>query len=245
MIQKNIFVTFGTENYYKQVTRISFEAKQLNIFDSVVNFNDKDLMNDSNFRSKHSDFIINKRNIRGFGFWVWKPYIIKDTLGKMKENDILIYMDSGCTINENGKERIFEYIKMLNSEDNCGILSFQLNHLPEIKYTKRALLSYLETNVDDMRSGQCMATVVIIKKNAHSINIINEWYRIASIENLINDDEGPDKEYKIFIDHRHDQSIYSLLVKKYGSIKIPDETYFAPDWRKGKDYPFWATRIRN
>jgi hypothetical protein len=160
----------------------------------------------------------------------------------MNENDILIYMDSGCAINQNGKKRIFEYIDMLNSSDKCGILSFQMDHLPEIKYTKNGLLSYLETNVNDMMTGQCMATVVVLKKNNHSVHVVNEWFRIASIPSMIND--TTQKENDLYIAHRHDQSILSLLVKKYGSIKIPDETYFAPDWSRGINYPFWAVRER-
>ena len=116
--------------------------------------------------------------------------------------------------------------------------------LPEIKYTKRDLLTYLDVPVEDMKSGQCMATVIIMRKGEHSMSVVNKWNELASIRELINDKRNLE-EYKFFIDHRHDQSIYSLLVKKYGSIKIPDETYFEPHWLvNGNKYPFWATRIR-
>jgi hypothetical protein len=87
-----------------------------------------------------------------------------------------------------------------------------------------------------------MATVVVLKKNNHSVHVVNEWFRIASIPSMIND--TTQKENDLYIAHRHDQSILSLLVKKYGSIKIPDETYFAPDWSRGINYPFWAVRER-
>lgn len=245
MKQNIVLVTFGNDKYHKQVERISLEANKMNIFDSIISLTEKELFNDANFCKDNRDFVLDKMNSRGFGYWVWKPYIIMDTLGKLNENDILIYIDSGCTINANGRQRILEYVDMLNNNKEYGVLSFQLSHLPEIKYTKRALFTFLKTDYDDMRSGQCMATVIIMKKNTHSLKLVNEWYRIASIRNLINDDKGCNKEYKLFIDHRHDQSIYSLLVKKHGSIKIADETYFFPDWTKGKKYPFWSTRIRD
>ena len=35
---------------------------------------------------------------RGGGYWVWKPWIIVDTLRQMKENDVLVYVDSGQTV---------------------------------------------------------------------------------------------------------------------------------------------------
>ena len=116
--------------------------------------------------------------------------------------------------------------------------------LPEIKYSKKVLMTYLDVNTEDMRSGQCMATVIIMRKGAHSLSVVNKWYNLASICDLINDKHSLNED-KLFIDHRHDQSIFSLLVKQFGSIKIPDETYFEPHWiEKGKNYPFWATRIR-
>jgi hypothetical protein len=78
----------------------------------------------------------------------------------------------------------------------------------------------------------------IIKKNQHSVKIINEWVNHMKYE-LINDVTSNEEPY--FIDNRHDQSIYSIVVKKYGSIKIPDETWFQ-DWNNGVNYPILAKR---
>lgn len=36
---------------------------------------------------------------RGAGYWIWKFYIIKQQLINISNNDILIYIDAGCTIN--------------------------------------------------------------------------------------------------------------------------------------------------
>ena len=164
------------------------------------------------------------------------------SLDVMNTDDILIYMDSGCTINALGMPRLKEYIDTMKNSEN-GIMSFQMNHLPEKNYTKRKLIDFLQTSSEDIETGQCMATVVMIKKNDHSTMIIKEWYRLASIPHLINDDVGI--EINSFVAHRHDQSIYSLLVKKYGSVKIDDETFFAPNWKEGGSFPFWATRLKN
>ena len=60
---------------------------------------------------------------------------------------------------------------------------------------------------------------------------------------MINDNTG--NENPNFIENRHDQSVLSIIVNKYGSIKIVDETYFHPTWDiTGKEYPFWAKRIK-
>ena len=58
------------------------------------------------------------------------------------------------------------------------------------------------------------------------------------IYNLINDDTK--NEENCFIENRHDQSIYSIIVKKFGSIKLNDETYDFTDTTK----PILAKRNR-
>ena len=233
------FLTFGAPSiqYNHCVQRLCNEAIKLSCFDKITGMTEIDLKNDKKFWDKHERFIL--ENKKGFGYWIWKSYIIMKYLQeKMIDNDILLYMDAGCTLNDKGKIRFLEYIHKLETSQEYGILSFQMNHLLEINYTKRNLFDYLKISTNDMLSGQCMATVIMIKKNKHSLFVINEWYRVSSIYKLLIDDNNEV--------HRHDQSIFSLLVKKYGSIKIADETFFYPFWDKtGSFYPFWATRIRN
>lgn len=241
---QNIFLTFGgpSQHYRNRVLELSRQARNLDFFHEIRGITDKDLIDGHHeFYQKHGNFL--NDNSRGYGFWLWKPYIVLSTLYEMNDGDFLFYLDSGCSINNGGKERIQEYINMIKEQSEFDILSFQMDHLQEVKYTKRELLNHLNTDIKDMNSGQCLAGILIFRKGKHSIKVVEEWYRLASIPHLINDERND--EYRQFVDHRHDQSIYSLLVKKYGSLKIPDETYFEPEWEKnGRKYPFWATRIK-
>jgi hypothetical protein len=123
-----------------------------------------------------------------------------------------------------------------------GMISFHMAHHPEIKYCKKKLVDYLSPSKADLELGQFVATVQIMRKNAHTVNIVNEWYRIACMHELIDDTIDANEDAR-FVDHRHDQSIYSLLVKKYGTVSIPDETFF-DDWMQGVNSPFLATRVR-
>lgn len=236
------FITFGgpSVEYHHCVDRLCNEGLLFACFDRITGKTEKDLKEDKIFWNQHGKFI--HENKKGYGYWIWKSYILMKYLQEeMNQDDILLYMDAGCTLNNNGKLRFLEYVDLLEkSSKEYGILSFQMNHLLEIHYTKKQVFTYFNTNKDDMLSGQCIATVIMMKKNNHSLFIMKEWYRISSIYELLNDhDNNTDTN------HRHDQSIFSLLVKKYGSLKIPDETFFYPIWEKdGIKYPFWATRIR-
>jgi hypothetical protein len=250
------FITFGgpTEKYHKRVNEICKQAMgngKVTPFTKVIGFTEKELKSDTPFWSKHGRFI--ESNPRGYGYWLWKPYLIKKTLDSMNVNEILIYVDAGCTINFNPSslKRLEEYTEMVR-RSSFGILSFQMSHLAEFKYSKyhtiHNVLNDIEGEVERMNDiiskGQCMATVVILCKKAHSVNLVNQWWKYAQMYSLI-DDTHKGGDYPEFIDHRHDQSIYSLLVKKHGTVLVEDETFFHPRWEaNGDKYPFWATRIK-
>ena len=51
-------------------------------------------------------------------------------------------------------------------------------------------------------------------------DLVNEWYNIACNYNLIDDSESINKNFDCFKEHRHDQSIFSLLIKKYNLNNI-------------------------
>lgn len=240
-----VFITFGGghPSYHMAVNRVVKEARQLNFFDEIHGYTDLDLKK-SDFWSHHKSFI--ETPARGYGCWIWKPYFIKTELDKLKNDDILIYCDAGCMINPQGMPRLLEYIEMLNTNtEGYGMISFQLGY-EEYKYTKRAIFEHLNAPESIQNMQQCLGTIQIIKKNTHSMNIINKWYDIATNNyNLIDFNTLSTNESPNFVQNRNDQSILSVLVNIYGSIKLKDETYFPDAWdTDGKPYPFWARRMR-
>jgi len=241
--QEKHFITFGgpTINFHNRVKELCNDAKELNFFDNIKGFTDIDLKNDKIFWNNHCEFIEN--NKRGYGYWLWKPYIIKKYIDKMKYNDILIYCDCGCSFNKKGINRFYEYIEMLNTNiNNYGIISFVLPlaiHI-EKSWTKKKILDILNVSEDDKNSKQNMGGVLIIKKNNHSIDIINKWYKLSCNYELINDNIS--NEIDLFKENRHDQSLFSILVKQNGSIKLENE---GVDVWLGGNTPIWATRKRS
>jgi len=155
----------------------------------------------------------------------------------MENNDILVYADAGCSLNKNGNKRLLEYFNIVNN--SClGILSFELDTI-EKSYTKMDIFN--ELNVYElMNTKQLNATAFIIKKCERTVNLVKEWYKLCSNYHLISDELSKIPNAPEFKDHRHDQSIFSLLRKKRGTEILRDETYFYPDWEiSGKNYPIW------
>jgi hypothetical protein len=133
--QRKIFLTFGgpTANFHNRVVALSRQAETLRVFDEVRGITDLELKESHPiFWDEHNDFLMN--NKRGYGFWFWKPYIIRATLHDVETNDIVIYMDAGCTINLQGKERhpCIHYFKLLTIiEDvdlNIGKRKFRVSY---------------------------------------------------------------------------------------------------------------------
>ena len=248
------FITYGNHNYTNAKKRICDEARSVGWFDTITSYGPEDL--DLEFQNKFKDILVRPR---GGGYWIWKPYIIKKHLEKIKDNDILIYMDAGCTINPSGIDRFNEYMEMLNNSDH-GCISFGLEHLEKI-YTNKELFDYFDVDInsDIANSSQIISGIIMLKKNRNCINIVDLWLKTVHDNPILFTDDYNinlcNKGRCEYIETRHDQSILSIISKLYGStLLLADETYFistpsAPNHGGfGSDYslkfPFWATRIR-
>jgi len=239
------FITYADEKFSKSKARILKEAEEFGEFSTITGYGPEDL--DDNFKEKYKD-ILNLSKTAGYG--IWKPYIIKKKLEEINKNDILIYLDAGCTINLKGKQRFYEYINMFNNTDK-GIISFQMNNSPilrEKNWTTKEVFNYFNILSDSniANSGQILNGIIIMKINKHLFDIINTWYKVINDNVLLFTDYYNINQESYFIDSRR-QSISSIIQKKGGSIILNDETYFLNNQMFGKSislkYPFWATRI--
>lgn len=237
---KTHFITYGNENFKNSKVRICKEANLFGVFDSIRSYGPEDL--DQSFVEKFKDVLKLKR---GSGYWIWKWNIIEKKMKEIDDGDFLVYLDAGSTVNYNGKQRFMDYLKLLENSE-YGFLSFQLPH-SEKKWTTKQIFDYFDIDIDSeiAISGQLLATVLIIKKNLHSVKIISECLKCIEYDQLLVTDYYS-KQESYFEENRHDQSILSVVRKIHGSLVISeDETYIVPfGGKESMKYPFWATRIR-
>jgi hypothetical protein len=217
----------GEQNYRDAVFRMENELKETKVFDEIVIVTDIELKKDAEFWEKHGEFVEN--NKRGYGYWLWKPYLIKKTMEKMSDNDILMYIDSGCEIkiHENIYNKIMDYI---NKCDQYELL-YSSTYQTEKRWNKSDNFVLLNLNNPDiLNSDQKQATIFIIKKNQKMVDFIDDWYSICSNYNTIDDTPSTVPNDESFLDHRHDQAIFSLLIKsrKYHNINT-DNNIFIED----------------
>jgi len=241
-MSKKVFITFGAggRNFYEAIFRICMQAKKTDLFDEIKGFSDNELRNDISFWNKHGDFI--SKNSRGFGYWLWKPYLILQELNKMSYGDVLVYCDCGNEINYHAKE---EFNKLLESVPEKQLIATNTGCSTR-EWTKRDLLVLLAMDNDTVLfQNQHQTGTIIFVKNDNIMNFVREWYSLS--ENYHNIDDSPSRiqNYREFVEHRHDQSIFNLLTIKYNLRNIDfDPTYFSNwnDYNLIKNRPIVTTR---
>lgn len=209
---KIVFITFGSHgNYVDAGNRLIHQAKQLNIFTETILYTSEYLQNDPEFWSRHSDFITTNR--RGFGYWLWKSYITKKTMETMADGDILLYLDCGCELDLNRKENLLKCIHVVKTDKIVGT---KVNAHLERRWNKMDLIKKLDMNKNeylntDQRQGGTNLFLVCEETRL----LVNEWYDVCCEYNNINDSPSVIPNARDFRAHRHDQSVFSLLTKKY------------------------------
>jgi len=207
------FLTFGgpSRNYLDAVNRICNQAKSFGMFDNIYGMTDADLKNDYEFWDKHGKFI--EQNSKGYGYWIWKSYLILKTLKYLNEGDILLYLDSGCELNVKLKSKLELLIEKTKEKRILGS-SVSSN---DVKYTKKDLLEYfkLENMRDMLLKSHMQAGCLLIMKCDMIMKFIGEWYELCQNYHFIDDSPSISLNDPKFIEHRHDQSVFNLLVKKY------------------------------
>ena len=213
------FITFGHQQHFIDAgKRLTEQAKQLNVFDHHAFYMENDLMRIPPFWDAHGEYV---RTNRMYGFFIWKPYIVLDMLEKMNNGDVLWYADSGCEIDtetdEEGLARVknefLDFIALAIKDEK--IIASYCN--VEKKMCKMDLIAELglQDNMDYMNSLQIQSTSFVLVKSPVVMTVIREWCRLSSNYHLLDDSPSIIPNFDGFDGHRHDQSIFSLLVKKY------------------------------
>lgn len=201
-------ITYGDENFSQSNKYNLYSAKRYGKSDQTLLFGPKDL--DEEFKREHKKILEEKR---GAGYWLWKPYSITKALQTIKYGDYLVYADSGsfytCNLNI-----MIEFMKKKNIELFLG----ELEH-KEAKYSKRDAFVYLGVDTEAIANSlQYEASFILLKKTPITEKLIKEWLEKCCDIRIISDNQNTcgKNNYSEFVENRYDQTVLSLLAKKYG-----------------------------
>ena len=233
-LENTYFLTFADRRLWRSSRLIEMEAALFG-FKKIFAWDERNL--DRSFWNTHKDFI--KNNPRGFGYWIWKPQAALQVLEQIPEGSCLVYADGACNLNIQGKKRLLEYKKMAENNKGLKMLSFvqtREDWKDIYEWTKMDLLDFFQ-NYED--AFVCVAAAFVCINTAATRNFMKEWLEIAVKDNYHFVDDSPSvlPNHKKFREHRHDQSIYSLLVYKYNAKIIDAEVQ---DYKNKYNFPICA-----
>ena len=131
----------------------------------------------------------------------------------MSDGDVLVYADAGCTAHPN-RDLFDASIEAVKSSDS-GIMTYNSMSY-ERMFTKADLFDRMGARGLEMHF-QRIATYFIIQRRASTVKLVERWYSIAGDYRNIDDSASDALNAVDFYEHRHDQSIFSILCNMDGS----------------------------
>jgi hypothetical protein len=227
--------SYGTKGYYENLEVLGNSAIDIGLVDEFVKYT-YDELKDSAF------FIENKaitlRPIEGeitwrdktksTSYWIWKPYIILETMKRCNDGDIVLYIDGGMKV-INNLNPLFEITEEKKS------MIFSVSKTPEAlhyhsMYTKRDCFILMGLDNPYYWKTRCVNSAISCwMKTPENIAFLEEWQKYMTDSRIITEDENvcgypnlPDFKY-----HICDQSIFSLLCTKYGKEVFRDPSQYS------------------
>ena len=253
-VKLNHLVSFADSRLQKALDRLRMQAEQFEIFDTMHLFNEKDLS--ENFKSRMKGRLV--AGSRGFGYWTWKPEVISLALEAMDPDECLLYVDAGCHLNVNGRLRMLDYFDAVSKSPN-GVIAFQANppneqnsklvhdgrflfNQPNYQWIKGDAFEYfgVKGNVRATHVQAIGAGVILLRNCSSARAIINEWRELA-ITRFDLFDDSPSKSPNLdgFVEHRHDQAVWTLLCMKHNVNTLSAYEYWYPRQQGRRMNPDW------
>lgn len=155
--------------------------------------------------------ILNNFQNRGAGFWLWKPWIILNEMKRRQEGDIIFYTDSGMHVIKNPQP----LIDICQTNDKV-FFEMQVHRVGH--FTKRDCFILMDADSEKFHNALFIdASMMLIKVTKENFSLMNEYMEWCKNEKVINDDKSTLGQELVGYrgDHRHDQSILSILVDKH------------------------------
>jgi len=219
---KKIHISFGDEKYYKSLDLLEQTSIKIGNIDKFIRYTQEWLKSEP-FWNKNS-FILNRP--RGAGYWIWKPYIILKTFESIDNGDTVLYSDAGLKVIDN----LNPLFDVANSYPNNGKVIFKVpwieaQHIAKF-WTKRDCFILMGCNEPKYwNAAMTNGAVSLWVKTDLNIEFLKEWLRYLRDPRIVTDDYNMcGTNFIEFKDHRHDQSVLSLLSIKYNFEIFRDPT---------------------
>jgi hypothetical protein len=233
---KKILTTFAGCSYALKMSQDRLTEQAKKYFNGCANFDENTPQIIQLFRQypKVSQYR------RGVGFWFWKPFIILKTLENVNDGDFVFYIDSGTDI-------VGDITPLFDiCQNNKGFLLFENRSgnpqgqiWQNFMWTKKDTFVLMNCDTENYHYGpQIDAAFQLYQKTPETLQFVKEYFQYCTDPRIVTDEPSTlGQNFSQFVDHRHDQSVASLLAQKY-NIKLYPEPSEAGDGLRPSDCPY-------
>lgn len=202
-----LLLTFSSSRFIGSARLLCKRAIELD-FTFVRIFSPLDLT--SNFVQENAETLIHQR---GAGYWIWKPWIILDTLKILDGDEGFLYLDAGALPNLH----VDSYLNFLT--DGKIHLWSQKSALEDNKYWVDPDVWEHIVGDRDVRGTHAWAGAILSPNTEECRRIIEMWLNLCLNPKLLRPETFQSyTRGSELIAHRHDQSILNCLIFKYPDL---------------------------
>lgn len=220
-MRRTVVCTFATEAYAGSAEVLRHTALRVGLADEVIVFREADV---APWFAAYPEL----RGGRGYGWWSWKPWCVLEAMRRSRPGDVVVYCDAAVA-----------FVAPLTAHADAvrHALLFRLGGWQRADYrnrcwTKRDTFAMMECADDEHRDAvQLNAAVQVYRHTPEAVAFV-ERYRSWCTRREVIDDARVLENYAGFVDHRHDQSILSLL-----AVGCPDVDVARDPTQHGADDP--------
>jgi len=214
-------LTFGAGGSWPDAAvRLARQAEATGLFSSVnVETGDEIFDRHPSFRA-HEDFVRN--NPRGWGYWLWKPFLIQQYLERIPEGDLLLYLDAGCEVLTWNASKLGA---LLDKALKRQVMLLDFRDLPIFNISFWSKQSWLDKAAREYPSRRRQIEVpkvsagcIALVRCEPTLRLARAWLNACSAQGYRYIDDRPSSvpNRQAFFENRHDQSILSILVEHFG-----------------------------
>jgi hypothetical protein len=211
---KNICITFSGAAYHETTQKIVENLPRYGA-DKVVVYDDVWLKTSAKEFCEKNRWAFDHPHKRGFGWYIWKPYIVKHAFDRAQDGDVIMYVDADTY-------PIKDLSVLFKTAQKEGLMIFSVAGANQREWCKRDCFITMGQDEEKYYDTQAaVARFMLFKKGSDlAEKILNEWlmYTTNKLCNTFDPSTlGP--ELPGFKEHRAEQAVLTNLAHKYG-VKI-------------------------
>lgn len=217
-IGRRICITFGGEVYDGSTALTMMLAPKFGA-DEVWVYDDRWVVEEHKDFYEHNRWLWDHHHKRGFGWYAWKPFILLDAFERMREGDVVMYIDADTFPVDD-----FSVLYETCAKDG-GIMLFKAGgnvrqRFRQSQWCKRDCFVVMNQDAEQYYNAEAgVARFMLFQKGqwrAHQF--LMEWltYCVNPLATTFDPSVLGAPEVAGFVEHRTEQAIMTNLAHKYG-----------------------------